>query len=272
MRSIIACVFCLGFLLLFSCNEPEKPKEPVSETPVTPRIEYEVVKIFPHDTNLFTEGLLVYNGQLFESSGAPEDAPQTHSVIGVNDLSTGKFTKKAEIDRIKYFGEGISILNGKVFQLTYKNQQGFIYDATTFRQLGTFPFRNKEGWSLTTDGHNLIMSDGTDELSFLEPEHQKEIKTLKVTENGMPLNQINELEYIKGFIYANVWTTNAIIKIDPATGHVLGRMDLSSLVSEARNKNPGIDVLNGIAYDADSDKVYVTGKLWPYVYQIKFPH
>jgi glutamine cyclotransferase len=233
-------------------------------------ISYSVAGKHGHDTNLFTEGLDFHNGTLFESTGSPPELPQTKSVIGITDLATGKFSTKVELDRSKYFGEGIVFLKDKLYQLTYKNNTGFVYDAATFKQIGQFKFANTEGWGLTTDGTHLIMSDGTNKLTYLDPEKLTPVKTLNVTESGYAIDRLNELEVIKGYIYANVWMSHIIVKIDPASGNVVGKMDLSQLAQEAERKNPGIDVTNGIAYDETTDKVYVTGKLWPNIYQIDF--
>ena len=260
--------------LLLSCSNP-KPAEPgTTVIPTVLAINYSVVGYLPHDTNSFTEGLLVHNGQLFESTGHPPDngLPQTRSLFGTVDIKTGEIDVKAEIDKIKYFGEGISFFNNKVYQLTLTTRVGFIYDASTFKKLGEFAFPNKEGWGLTTDGTNLIMSDGTGNLSYLDPVTLKTIRTLAVTNNGIAADSLNELEYIKGYVYANVWLTNSIVKIDTVTGKIVGMLDLGSLVFEARNKYPGSLELNGIAYDSIADKIYVTGKLWPNIYEIKFQH
>jgi len=259
---------------LASCNDNESTtaKTQIDVTPTTPQINYTVTKEFPHDTSLFTEGFLFHNGALYESTGSPPELPFAKSLIVIDDLSTGNFDKKIELDKSKYFGEGIVFLNGKLFQLTYKNQIGFIYDAKTFKQIGNFKYLNTEGWSLTTDGKNLIMSDGTDKLTFLSPESLTPIKVLSVTDSNFPLTNINELEFIKGFIYANVWQTNSVVKIDTSNGKVVGKLDLSSLVFEAKNKNPNADVLNGIAYDSITGKIYVTGKLWANIYEINFSH
>ena len=227
---------------------------------------------YPHDTTLFTEGFSFYNGQLFESTGSPNDLPQTKSSIGIDSLATGKFSKKIELDKTKYFGEGITFLNNKLYQLTYKNQIGFIYDANSFKKIGQFKYDNPEGWSLATDGKNLIMSDGTSKLTFLDPTNLKPVMILNVTENGMPQDSLNELEYIKGFIYVNIWMNNFIFKINPTTGKVVGNLDLSLLPFDAKNKNQRAAELNGIAYDSITDKIYVTGKLWPNIYQINFSH
>ncbi len=260
--------------ILYSCsNNSKEPEQNITEPSLTtPVINYTVTKYFPHDTTLFTEGLLIHDGQLFESTGSPEELIQTKSLIGTIDLTTGRTHKKVELDKTKYFGEGIVFFKDKLYQLTYKNKIGFIYDAKSFKQLGTFHYSNEEGWSLTTDGLNLIMSDGTDKLTFLNPENLQPVKTLGVTLNGMPVGKLNELEFIKGFIYANVWRTNNIVKIDPYNGKVTGQIDLSSLSAKAKSKNPNAEVMNGIAYDSVSDKINITGKLWPNIYQISFSH
>ena len=265
----------LAFLLL-ACNNSDNTSGSISASTTTSvaQINYVVINEFPHDTSLFTEGFLFHNRQLYESTGSPKDDELsfTRSMVGISDLSTGNFDKKIEIDKTKYFGEGIVFFKNKLYQLTYKNQEGFIYDAKTFKQTGTFKYSNREGWSLTTDGTYLIMSDGTDTLTFLNPGNFIPIKKLAVTENNIGVKKLNELEFIKGFIYANVWQTNNIIKIDTANGKVVGKLDLNSLVLEAGNKNVDADVLNGIAYDSSNDKIYVTGKLWANIYEIKFPH
>jgi glutaminyl-peptide cyclotransferase len=263
---------CL-FLLFSACaNHPDELEQKEPESVDVPLIAYTVKDTFLHDTTLFTEGLLVHEGQLFESTGSPAELPQTKSLIGISDLKNGRFIPKIQMDGSKYFGEGIVILNGLIYQLTYKNRTGFIYDLGTFQQLGSFRYASPQGWSLTTDGTDLIMSDSTDKLIFLDPVSLKPVRTLAVTVNGNPLFEVNELEYIKGFIYGNVWKTNYIVKIDPATGKVLGKLDLGPLDFNVRLLHPDADVPNGIAYDSVADKIFITGKLWPYVYQIDFAH
>ena len=264
-------VLAIILFILNACNNKTKDAENIAE-PATPLINYSVVQTLLHDTSLYTEGLLIHDGKLYESTGSPDGLPQLRSLVGITDLITGKFENKIELDKTKYFGEGIVFLKGKLFQLTYKTQVGFIYDEKSFKQIGKFNFRNIEGWSLTTNDTDLIMSDGTDTLTFLNPGDQTIIKILKVTENEKPLIHLNELEYIRGFIYANIWMTNYIVKIDPANGKVVGKLDLSSLDYEAKNKNSKAEVLNGIAFDSTNDKIYVTGKLWANVYQIQFTH
>lgn len=266
-----------SIILLIGCGR-EKTKETETEfepyeieyVPQIPFISYSVKSITPHDTTLFTEGLLFYKNNLFESTGSPN--LNLKSLIGITDLYTGKFVQKIEIDNTKYFGEGIVFFNDKLYQLTYKNQIGFIYNSKTYRQEGQFGYSNREGWGMTTDGENIIMSDGSDSLTYLNPTSLKSVKTLKITERGIPRDSLNELEFIKGFIYSNVWMNNSIVKIDPSNGKVVGKIDLSALTYEARTINPRSDVLNGIAYDSINDKIYVTGKLWPIIYQIEFKH
>lgn len=264
----------LTLILLYSCKNTDSSNDANTTdlTPSIPVINYTQIQQFPHDTSLFTEGLLIHDGKLYESTGSPEELPQTKSLIGIDDLLIGRFDKKIELDKTKYFGEGIVVLKNKVYQLTYKNQQGFIYNVKDFKIVGTFKYPNKEGWSLTTDGQNLIMSDGTSKLTFLNPDNLQPVKTIAVVENGVPLDRLNELEYIRGFIYANVWETSYIVKIDTSNGNVVSKLNLNSLVFEAKNKNPNADVLNGIAYDSTNDKIYVTGKLWTNIYQINFSH
>jgi glutamine cyclotransferase len=265
--------FILIFHLLIGCkNSNNESESNTTPTRKARNINFAVTNTFPHDTSLFTEGFLVHHGQLVESTGSPEDLPNTKSLVGIIDLRTGKIDEKVEIDKTKYFGEGIVFLNNKLYQLTYKTQLGFIYDAKTFKLLGEFSYPNLEGWGLTTNGTDLIMSDGTEKLTFLNAGSLKQVKTLSVTDNGSPLNRLNELEYIRGFIYANIWTTNVIVKIDPLDGKVVGKLDLTSVVNEAKFKNSNADVLNGIAYDLSANKIYVTGKLWANVYQIDFDH
>ena len=264
----------LLILIIFSCNNNTKTSTNNNGLPATniPLISYTVPNYFPHDTNLFTEGFLFHKGELFESTGSPQELPQAESVIGIDNLTTGKFSKKIELDKTKYFGEGIVFFNDKLYQLTYKKQTGFIYDANSYKKIGQFTYNNAEGWSLTTDGKNLIMSDGTNKLTYLDPTNLKPVRILNVTNNGIPQDSLNELEYIKGYIYSNVWMNNFIFKIEPTTGKIVGKLDLSFLVLDARNKNPRVDVLNGIAYDSTTDKIYVTGKLWPNIYQMDFNH
>lgn len=269
-------IFIFTFVLITSCSNENKTTETISINTTTenetPTINYSLINTLPHDTTSYTQGLLIHDGHFFESTGSPINQKQTKSVFGILDTTNGKINIKAELDRDKYFGEGIVIIKNRVFQLTWKNQIGFIYDAKTFKPQGQFTFANKEGWGLTTDGNYIIMSDGTNILTYLDPMTLKVIKTINVSNNGYAEDYLNELEYIKGYIYANVYQKNYIVKIDTTNGNVVGIIDLSSLDSKAKLKSQGAEVLNGIAFDSISNKIYVTGKLWPDIYQIDFPH
>jgi glutamine cyclotransferase len=264
----------IAIIFLSACNNPEPKEVAPQNTPAISNgptaINYSVVYAYPHDTTSFTEGFLVHDGELYEATGYTKEYPSSRSLFGVVDLKTGKIQKKVEIDRNKYFGEGIVFLNGKVYQLTYTTKIGFVYDAKTFKKIGEFTFPSAEGWGFTTDGKSLIMSDGSSNISYLDPITFKLVKVLGVTDNNGPVDSINELEIINGFIYANRYTTNYILKIDPSSGKVVGKLDLTTLDTEAKNKYPESLQLNGIAYDSTSKKVYVTGKLWPNIYEIKF--
>jgi len=261
-------------LLVYSCGDPKKPDEQESTQPKAkpvPVISYSLVKTYPHDTTAFTEGFVFNNGQLFESTGDVEYLTQTKSTLGIVNLETGKLDVKVEIDKKVYFGEGMVILNNKIYQVTLDSHVGFVYDAKTYKKLDQFNYQN-EGWGLTTDGKSLIMSNGTFDLTYINPETYKVEKTLPVIEQGYGLDHLNELEFIKGFIYANVWMTNYIVKIDPRTGEVVGKLDLDDLNVKSREKQPRCLEMNGIAYDSISDKILITGKLWPSIYEISFPH
>ncbi|MFB0925083.1 MAG: glutaminyl-peptide cyclotransferase [Vicingaceae bacterium] len=263
----------LTFLLINCGDEPvhsvlEKPIKPKIKS--TPNINYTYINSFPHDKNAFTEGFLIHDGELYESTGATAELPQTKSLFGIVDSATGLIDTKVELDRETYFGEGITFLNGKVYQLTYQAKIGFIYDAITFKELGTFNLPTKEGWGMTTDGESLIMSDGSNNLYYLDPNQLSVVRTVPVSDNGRIVGNLNELEFIKGFIYANVWKTNTIVKIDTANGNVVGKLDLNMLANEARHTYPYSMDMNGIAYDSVKGSVFVTGKMWPKYFEIKF--
>jgi glutamine cyclotransferase len=263
----------LFFLIVFLISACNDASDTGGRTSVSiPVIHYTYSKSYPHDTTSFTEGFLIHDGKLYESTGATGDLPQTKSLFGIVDLMTGKIDKKVELDREKYFGEGIVFLDGKIFQLTYKTKIGFIYDGITFEKIDEFTFPSKEGWGLTTDGKNLIMSDGTNVITFLDPNTLQVIKTIAVSENGYVKEHLNELEYIKDYIYANIWATNIIVKINPVNGNVVGLLNLTSLADEAKSIYPASLEMNGIAYDSIADKLLVTGKLWPKIYEIKISH
>ena len=211
----------------------------------------------------------MHNGKLFESSGAPEGNDKTRSIVGIVDPATGAIAVKAELDRKIYFGEGITILGDKLYQLTWTNKKGFIYDLKTFKKTGEFTFPSKEGWGMTTDGSSLIMSDGSSNLTYLDPVTFKTNRIVGVTDNNGPVGNINELEYVNGNILANIYQTPYIIRIDPNSGKVLGKADFSNLVKEVKLKDPDVDYMNGIAWDSAKNKIYITGKLWPNMYEVR---
>lgn len=265
MKKLFAAIFLP--LLLVACNK-QKSSEQEYNIESTPSIDVSYVQEYPHDTEAFTEGLLFHDGKLFESTGAT-DLPQTRSLFGEVDLGTGNIEPKVELDREKYFGEGIAFLNEKVFQLTYKSKTGFVYDEKTYQKIQEFTIPSKEGWGLTTDGNFLIMSDGTDKLTFLDPISLSVSKKISVKENHYAKQNLNELEYVDGYIYANVWMTNEIVKIDSKDGKVVGRMDLTSYALDAKNSFRDLMEMNGIAYNPDRESFFITGKLWPKIYEIK---
>jgi glutamine cyclotransferase len=274
-------LFYLGialFIPFISCNESNTDSVSNTtntvESPISSveHIPFKIIKKYVHAPNLFTQGLQVHNGVLYESTGSPEHLTETETMIGISNLEKGSFVPKVKLDKKIYFGEGITILNDKIYQITYLNQEGFVYDLSTFKKLKSFKYSNKEGWGLTNDGNQIIMSDGTNILTYWNPETLAPVKTVSVTEYNQPLQFLNELEFINGYIYANVWMSNYIVKIDPQTGNVVGKMDLAPIVYEALQQNPRADVLNGIAYDKDANKIYITGKLWHHIYELELPH
>jgi len=220
-----------------------------------------VVRSYPHDPEAFTQGLLFDGGFLYESTGR-----EGFSSVRKVDLNTGAVLKISRLAPY-FFGEGLALFDKKLIQLSWLNGRGFVYDKDDFRLLGEFGFE-PEGWGLTCDGKRLILSDGTAELRFLDPATFKEIGRLAVTDGGRPITNLNELELVRGELLANVWMTSRIARIDPATGRVKAWLDLEPLVRESGGANSDA-VLNGIAYDAKGDRLFVTGKLWPKLYEIR---
>jgi glutaminyl-peptide cyclotransferase len=225
-------------------------------------IPYTVVKIFPHDTSAFTQGLVIEYGRLFESTGQ-----EGASWIAEVELVSGKQDKKVLLAD-QYFGEGITILNNKIYQLTWKSHAGFVYDINSFQKIQEFQYEH-EGWGITHDGKNLIVSDGTDKIHFLDTATLKEVRVLDITQGSIPVDKLNELEFIEGYLFANRWMTNEVLKIDLSNGNVVGRLDLTELAREANQRNPSVDVLNGIAYEKKSGLLLVTGKWWPLLFAMR---
>jgi glutamine cyclotransferase len=223
---------------------------------------YRVVHGYPHDTHAFTEGLFYLSGFLYEATGL-----EGQSSIRKERLETGEVIQRRAIPS-QYFGEGIVAWGDRLIELTWQSHVAFIYDLATFKSLGEFHYPG-EGWALTRNARHLIMSDGTPYLRLLNPETFEEVGRIEVTDAGVPVANLNELEWVRGRIYANIWQTNRIVEIDPATGKVVGHIDLTGLL-DGSGFSPGPDdVLNGIAYDSARDRLFVTGKNWPKVFEIK---
>ena len=219
-----------------------------------------IVAEYPHDPDAFTQGLQFVDGELYEGTGL-----RGRSSLRRVDLETGKVLQQIDLDR-QYFGEGIGVIGDRIYQLTWQSQVAFLYDKTTFAEVGRFDYPT-EGWGLTFDGTELIMSDGTATLYRRDPETFAEISHVDVQADGDLVPHLNELEFVNGEIFANIWQTNVIARIDPNDGQVVGWVDLSSLLKLLVSSQP-VDVLNGIAYDATADRLFVTGKLWPTLFEI----
>jgi glutamine cyclotransferase len=234
---------------------------PSASTEQIPIYGYEVVNTFPHDPGAFTQGLIFQDGALIESTGL-----ERFSTLRRVELQTGKVLQKVDVPPF-YFAEGMTLFAGKIYQLTWKGEKGFIYDPRTFQKTGEFNYTG-EGWGLTHDADSLILSDGSEQIRFIDPNGYRVKRTISVTDNGRPVKEINELEYVRGEIYANVWHQNRVARIDPQTGRVVAWIDLSGLL-RAGDVSDEEAVLNGIAYDEQSDRLFVTGKRWPKLFEIK---
>jgi glutamine cyclotransferase len=237
-------------------HPPQHNGAPGCETACT----FQVKDTYPHDRAAFTQGLAYEDGVLYEGTGI-----NGRSSLRKVELATGKVLKSVPLDA-QYFGEGITIWKDTIIQLTWQSNIGFVYDKATFAKLRDFEYPT-EGWGITHNGTHLIMSDGTDTLYFLDPETFVEVNSIPVRDGNAPLKNLNELEFINGCIYANVWQTDRIVRINPADGKVVGDIDLTGILPLA-DRIPPVDVLNGIAYDPAEDRFFVTGKLWPKLYHI----
>lgn len=225
-----------------------------------PTDRYRTLDRRPHDPSAFTEGLVYTDGAFFESTGL-----NGMSSLRKVDAETGRVIASLALDPA-YFGEGLTLYQGKLIQLTWQSHIGFVYDRTCFCLERTFTY-DGEGWGLTHDDHLLIMSDGTERIRFLDPETFAVVRTITVLDHGQPLTNLNELEYINGEIYANIWLTDRLVRIDPASGAILGWIDLTGLLPDA-DRSPSVNELNGIAYDDTTGRLFVTGKNWPEIFQI----
>lgn len=227
-----------------------------------PEYTYRVINTFPHDPAAFTQGLVYHEGHFFEGTGLWGE-----SSLRKVDLETGTVLQKIDLDA-RYFGEGITIFDNRIIQQTWQSHIGFVYEVETFDRLTTFAYPT-EGWGLTHDGQRLIFSDGTSTIRFLDPSSFAVTSTIQVRDGTQPINKLNELEFVKGEILANVWLTDWIVKIDPPSGQVTGWIDCAGLLPKELRSGNRDDVLNGIAYDRENDRLFVTGKRWPLLFEIE---
>lgn len=226
-----------------------------------PTYTFEIVKHWPHDPDAFTQGLVFHNGAWLEGTGL-----NGKSTLRRVEMATGKVQQQVNLPA-QFFGEGITVVGSRIFQLTWKSQKGFVYDLETLRYEREFQYQG-EGWGLATDGHDLIMSDGTSVLRFLDPATGNLKRALPVMHQGQMVRNLNELEFIKGEIWANVWGSDYIVRINPQTGAVTGIVDFTGLLSGSE-RTANAEVFNGIAYDAATDRLFVTGKWWPTIFEVK---
>ena len=261
---ILALLSAILIPALNSCNNSSEPSEESTNTVPPPAVmSFSVVQVFPHDTSAYTQGLTFYKGGFYEGTGE-----WGHSRLRQVDLKTGRSVREIKLDSM-YFGEGIAILNDTLYQLTYKEKVVFAYTVKDFKKVRQFPL-NTEGWGLTHDGRYLIASDGGSNLFYYEPSTFQLVKKVEVTEGGNLSHNLNELEFAEGYIYANQYESPYILKIDPSSGKVVAKADISNIWREVRQKDPRVNVPNGIAYDSSTRKMYITGKWWPELYEIQF--
>jgi glutamine cyclotransferase len=257
-------VFLLITIAFAACKNKDSKNPPNNPDPNAPKImSVSIINTFPHDTSSYTQGLLFYKGELYEGTGN-----YGRSRLRKVDLKSGKPQREISLPK-EFFGEGVTILNDTVYQLTWKEKKIFVYALNDFHKIKEFD-ADIEGWGLTNDGKNLIVSTGGSELYYYEPSTFKLIKAQTVTESGSPAFNLNELEYIDGYVYANQYQYPYIFKIDPASGQIVAKADVSNLWNRIKNIDPDADVPNGIAYDASTKKIYITGKWWPELYEVQF--
>ncbi len=259
LRKIFLIVLFSAISFLVTAGGCSSPSQSGEQIPV---YTYKIIKTYLHDREAYTQGLVYSDSVLYEGTGL-----NGRSTIRKVDLQTGAILQEHVLPQ-QYFGEGISVYNNRLVQLTWRSYQGFVYDLTSFMVLEEFSYAT-EGWGLTYDGSRLIMSDGSATLHFLDADTYGETATIEVHDNDGPVTGLNELEYIRGEIFANIYPTNRIARISPASGKVTGWINMSGLLSAADQTQP-VDVLNGIAYDAANDRIFVTGKLWPKLFEVKF--
>ena len=257
---LLVLLFILGAFSLVSCLNAQEVHSSIPEE-FTPVMTYEVLSEFPHDPQAFTQGLVYHEGFLYESTGLYGE-----SSLRKVDLETGKVLEQLDLAD-EFFAEGLAIYENKLYQLTWREGTGFIYSLEDFALFDQFTYQT-EGWGLAHDGQHLIMSDGTNKLYFLDPGSMQIMETIEVTFMGEAITRLNELEYIRGELFANIWQKDYIVRIDPETGDVLGILDLTGILPEEL-QTPETDVLNGIAYDPAADRLFITGKRWQRLYEIR---
>jgi glutamine cyclotransferase len=233
-------------------------------------ITYNLINTYPHDIKHHTQGIFFYEDSLYESTGSPWFLPETKSLFGKLNIQNGNFIQYVELDRDLFYGEGSTIIDNKIYFLTYKTQLCFVYDLKTFELIETFTFNSNEGWGLTTDGDHLIMSDGTHIITYLDKNNYNITKRLSIDYKGCKVEKINDIQFNDNYLYANIYKSNFLAIIDCGRSEVVSWVDLSFLVEKAKlESNQEIGVLNGVAYRKASDTIFVTGKFWPSIYEIK---
>ena len=254
----------VGILFFAISCKNDDSKDPIIPLPDAPKnMSYSIITSYPHDTSSYTQGLIIYKGEMYEGTGN-----YNFSKLKKIDLKTGKTLQQISLPD-KYFGEGITILNDTIYQLTWKEKKVFVYTLKDFKKIKEFD-ANIEGWGLTNDGKNLIVSTGGSDLNYYDPSTFKLLKTQTVTESGNPSYNLNELEYIDGYVYANQYLMPYVFKIDPATGIIIAKADLTEMHKRIQAIDPHAEVPNGIAYDSTTKKIYITGKWWPELYEVQF--
>jgi glutaminyl-peptide cyclotransferase len=260
MKKLLFIAVLAGFIACKNKDNGDKDKP----DPNAPKLmSYSIVATYPHDTSSYTQGLLIYKGDMYEGTGN-----YGYSKLKKVDLKTGKAQNEIALDK-KYFGEGVTILNDTVYQLTWKEKTVFVYTLKEFKKIKEFKI-DTEGWGLTSDGKSLIVSTGGSDLYYYDPSTFKLLKTQTIIESGSPSFNLNELEYINGFVYANQYQFPYIFKIDPATGQIIAKADLTTMWDRIKAIDHDAEVPNGIAYDTATKKMYITGKWWPELYEVQF--
>lgn len=267
MKYLLQTLSFLFFLNSCTNETPDDTDTPIATIAAPQQLAYSILNAYAHDTSFYTQGLQYVNGFLYEGSGNPQRIKNKSKLRKV-DYTTGKILRETFLPDI-LFGEGITVLGDKIYQLTYEERRGFVYNLADFKLIKEFTY-NTDGWGMTNDGTNLLVSDGSNLIYYWDAVTLKEVKRISVQDNTGLRNNINELEYINGFIYANVYLTDEVLKIDPATGIVVGKIDFAGLKSTYPElTNPPTEVLNGIAWDSSRNRLFITGKYWSKLFEVR---